>query len=157
MARALAKINARHHPTLIGADEYGLDRLREHLDEIGADLPIVSHPQGFQRKVVETIPGAAEGADETYLWMPDSINKLEAAVYERRLLVQSNPMMNFCAASTAYAENRTGHRMFNKARAVGRIDGMVALAMAVGVATCREASPPPMSVYERRARRAAAA
>ncbi|WP_226578206.1 terminase large subunit [Acuticoccus sediminis] len=149
LASALAEINARYHPVQYGCDEYGLDQLREHLEEIGARLPIVVHPQGFQRKVLESLPDMPEGLDETYLWMPDSINKLEAAVYDQRLTVRRNEMMNFCAGSTRYAENRSGHRMFDKAKATGRIDGMVSLAMAIGIATCRDEVQQP-SVYEER-------
>ena len=44
--------------------------------------PGVVHPQGFQKRVIsETTSGKTEtGADDVYLWMPDSINKLEAAI-----------------------------------------------------------------------------
>ena len=34
-------------------------------------------------------------------------------------------------------ENRTGHRMFAKDKAFGRIDGIVSEAMSIGVATLR--------------------
>lgn len=149
MARALAELNARYHPEIIGADQYGLQRLGEHLEEIGVNLPIIIHPQGFQRTVLETREGAPKGQDEAFLWMPDSINKLEDAILETRLRVAPNQMMNFCSASTVFAENRTGARMFNKQKATGRIDGMVSLAMAIGVATARDFAPPP-SVYEER-------
>lgn len=149
VAKAVAEIHARHHPMQYGCDEYGLDNLRDHLVEIGADLPMVSHPQGFQRHVLEKDPEAPEGQDEIYLWMPDSINKLEDAILDRRIRIDANLMMNNCAAATVYTENRGGHRMFNKAKATGRIDGMVSLAMAIGVATCRSKAPTP-SVYEER-------
>lgn len=147
VAQALAELHARHQPQIYAADEYGLDQLRDHLLETGVDLPIVAHPQGFQRKVLAQDKAAPEGADETYLWMPDSINKIEAAVYDRRLRVQANPMMNHCAASTTYAENRTGARMFDKAKATGRIDGMVSLAMAIGVATARARPADPIPFW----------
>lgn len=69
--------------------------------------------------------------------MPDSINKLENAIYEQRIGIALNPLLDSMAASVVYAENRTGHRMFDKPNAFGRIDGMVSLAMATGVALCR--------------------
>jgi phage terminase large subunit-like protein len=67
--------------------------------------------------------------------MPDSINKLEAAILEERLEVDDNPVMTMCAAGVVYQENRTGHRMFAKDKATSRIDGMVSLSMSIGVAT----------------------
>lgn len=137
LADAIARINAEFAPQVIGCDQYGLERLQEHLTDIGAVIPAEIHPQGFQKRILEKDPKAPEGQQEIYLWMPDSINKLEAAIYEERILIDQNPLLDSMAASVVYAENRTGHRMFDKPNAFGRIDGMVSLAMSVGVALCR--------------------
>jgi phage terminase large subunit-like protein len=97
------------------------------------------HPQGFQRRVMGERPGIdpqkETGADDVVLWMPDSINKLEAALLERRIRVAQSPVMRMCAGGVVYEQNRTGHRMFAKDKATTRIDGMVSLAMSVGIAT----------------------
>ena len=137
LADAIARINARFAPEVIGCDQYGLERLQEHLTDLGVTIPAETHPQGFQKKVLEKDPQAPAGQQEIYLWMPDSINKLEAAIYEERIGIAENPLLDSMAASVVYAENRTGHRMFDKPNAYGRIDGMVSLAMATGVALCR--------------------
>lgn len=137
LAGALGSICARFEPLEIGADQYGLEQLSEHLVDQGISLPLTIHPQGFQKRVLERNPDAPEGEQEIYLWMPDSINKLENALYEQRLQIDPNPMLDSCAASVVYAENRTGHRMFDKEHAFGRIDGMVSQAMSVGMALCR--------------------
>jgi phage terminase large subunit-like protein len=42
-----------------------------------------------------------------------------------------------CAANTVIAVDDAGNRKPSKKRSVGRIDGMVALAMAIGVAPLR--------------------
>ncbi|MCB1499721.1 MAG: terminase large subunit [Bauldia sp.] len=138
VASALAELVARYAPVQIGCDQYGLEQLQDQLDEIGVALPCVVHPQGFNRRKIgerEDSPADDSGAEAIVLWMPDSINKLEAALLEHRLEVFPNPVMTMCAASVVYAENRTGHRMFNKEKATHRIDGMVSLAMSIGVAT----------------------
>ncbi|WP_240493900.1 terminase large subunit [Paracoccus sp. SM22M-07] len=137
LADAIARVNARFAPEVIGCDQYGLERLQEHLTDLGVTIPAETHPQGFQKKVLEKDPQAPAGQQEIYLWMPDSINKLEAAIYEERIGIAENPLLDSMAASVVYAENRTGHRMFDKPNAYGRIDGMVSLAMATGVALCR--------------------
>jgi len=142
LADAIAKLNSEIGFEEIGCDQYGLERLTEHLTEIGAVLPATIHPQGFQKHILEKVPDAPDGEGEIYLWMPDSINKLEAALYETRIDIDPNPMLDSCAASVVYAENRTGHRMFDKPNAFGRIDGMVSLAMSIGMATCREREQP---------------
>lgn len=152
VAQALLAICSQYHPKLIGGDQYGLEQLLEALSDIGADLPVAVHPQGFQRRklgVRNDMPLAeASGADDIVLWMPDSINKLESALLEERIAVDVNPVMTMCAAGVVYEENRTGHRMFAKNKATNRIDGMVSLAMSIGVATC--VPPDSSSVYEKR-------
>ncbi|MCM2292286.1 terminase large subunit [Allorhizobium sp. BGMRC 0089] len=137
LAKAVGEICARFEPLEIGADQYGLEQLCEHLEEDGVSLPLTIHPQGFNRRVLERDPNAPDGEQEIYLWMPHSINMLENAIYEQRIGIDPNPMLDSCAASVVYAENRTGHRMFDKEHAFGRIDGMVSLAMSMGVALCR--------------------
>lgn len=134
LAEALAGLCARYDPVSIGSDQYGLERLNDQLGEIGATLPCVVHPQGFQRRVVGKGDGET-GAEEIALWMPDSILKLEAALLEKRITIDPNPVQNMGAAAVVYEQNRIGHRMFAKDKATSRIDGMVALAMSIGVAT----------------------
>lgn len=155
MAEALAAICARTHPVLIGCDAYGLEQLSDHLAEIGVSLPVTVHPQGFQKRVIRTDRSRPEGQQEIYLWMPDSILKLENAIAEERIRIAVNPMMNSCAANVVYARNRSDHRMFDKDKATGRIDGMVSLAMATGVATMDgDVLRPRRSPYETRGVRA---
>lgn len=153
LAEALAGLVAEYDPVLIGCDQYGLERLQDQLGEIGAELPCIVHPQGFRKRLIdkkEIDEKLGEtGAEDISLWMPDSINKLEAALLERRIEIDVNPVMTMCAAGTVYEENRTGHRMFAKNKATTRIDGMVSLAMSVGTATLQKTAIGP-SVYETR-------
>lgn len=140
LADALADLNSRYQPEVIACDQYGLERLKDSLTEKGLVLPTEVHPQGFQKRVLEKVPDPTNPGQEVeiYLWMPDSINKLENAIYDGRQTVAKNPLLDSMAASVIYAENRTGHRMFDKEKAHGRIDGMVSLAMSAGMALCRE-------------------
>ncbi|MDK3017616.1 terminase large subunit [Pseudodonghicola flavimaris] len=140
LADALADLNSRYAPEVIACDQYGLERLKDSLTEKGLVLPTEIHPQGYQKRVLDKIPDPTNPGQEVevYLWMPDSINKLENAIYDGRLTVAQNPLLDSMAASVTYAENRTGHRMFDKEKAHGRIDGMVSLGMATGMALCRE-------------------
>ena len=140
LADALADLNARYLPEVIACDQYGLERLKDSLTEKGLLLPSEVHPQGFQKRILDKVPDPTKPGEEVeiYLWMPDSINKLENAIYDGRLMVAKNPLLDSMAASVTYAENRTGHRMFDKEKAHGRIDGMVSLAMSAGMALCRD-------------------
>jgi phage terminase large subunit-like protein len=140
VAEALVGLCAQHDPRVIGCDQYSLENLLEQIDEMGISLPCIVHPQGFNRRVIDkksrdSLLLGETGAEEVALWMPDSINKLEAALLEHRLTVDPNPVMDVGAFSVVFFENRTGHRMFDKDKATNRIDGMVSLAMSIGVAT----------------------
>jgi phage terminase large subunit-like protein len=141
VASALADLCSRYDPQVIGCDQYGLEQLQDQLDDIGVSLPCIVHPQGFNRRVIdkkiESVYIGETGAEEVALWMPDSINKLEAALLENRIKVDPNPAMDMCAHAVVFEQNRIGHRMFNKDKAPNRIDGMVSLSMSIGVATVK--------------------
>jgi len=141
LASALASICAEFDPIMIGCDQYGLEQLSDQLDDIGVTLPCVVHPQGFNRRIVGEKEDGPPGAEDVALWMPDSINKLEAALLEERMEILPNPALSMCAAGVVYSQNRTGHRMFDKDKATNRIDGMVSLAMSVGCATIGASDP----------------
>jgi phage terminase large subunit-like protein len=154
IANALANLCSQYSPVQIGCDHYGLEQLSEQLQEIGVELPCVVHPQGFNRRIIGERAGEEDsGVEEIALWMPDSILKLEAALTDQRIAIDPNPVMTMCAAGVVYHENRTGHRMFAKDKATSRIDGMVSLAMSLGVATAAENTE---SVYDVIARQEAA-
>ena len=146
LAAALLEINARYQPVMIGADQYGLEQLNEALGAINGELPTEVHPQGFQRRVVGERAEEAQketGAEDVVLWMPDSINKLEAALLEKRITIEPSPVMRMCSGGVVYEQNRSGHRMFDKSKATTRIDGMVSLAMSVGMATTTKLKSEP--------------
>lgn len=135
VAEALASLCARYQPVSIGCDQYGLENLREQLSDRGLALPCVVHPQGFQRRKIGEDEAGFDGAEDVSLWMPDSINKLEAAIAEERIRIDDNPVMRLCLTGVIYAQNRIGARMFDKDKATARIDGAVSQAMSIGIAT----------------------
>jgi phage terminase large subunit-like protein len=147
IADALGAICAKYQPVSIGCDQYGLENLREQLTERGLSLPCVVHPQGFQKRQIAESEKGFDGANEIFLWMPDSINKLEAAVIEERIVIDDNPVMRMCLTGVIYEMNRTGHRMFAKDKATSRIDGAVSLAMSIGMATLAPIRKPTYQMF----------
>ena len=139
LADALMSICSKYQPRLIGGDQYGLERLLEALSDKGASLPVEVHPQGQRnRRIIgerQDRDSEESGAEQIALWMPDSINKLEAALLEKRITIEKHVVMRMCAQHAVYDTDRTGARMFDKSKATRRIDGMVSLAMSIGVAT----------------------
>ena len=68
-----------------------------------------------------------------YKDMAPAVDKLERAVAEHKLRHGNNPVMNMCAANAVVERDPAGNRKLTKSKSVGRIDGLVALAMALGV------------------------
>lgn len=110
-------------------DRWGIPELKTHLGLLNAeDLPLEPHGQGFKD-------------------MTPALNALEAELLNGRLRHGNHPILTWCAANAIVDMDAAGNRKLNKKRATGRIDGMVALAMAIGGATVQEAPVIPVMIY----------
>jgi phage terminase large subunit-like protein len=76
------------------------------------------------------------------LSMTPALRDLEVKLLNSQLRHGNHPVLTMCAAN-AVVVGESGARKFDKAKARGRIDGMVSLAMAVGVMPQEKAPPPP--------------
>lgn len=78
-----------------------------------------------------------------FVSMSPAIRELESLLLAKKLRHGNHPVLSMCAANAVVDIDRTaGNRKFVKERAGGRIDGMVALAMAIGVIpTAADAAP----------------
>jgi phage terminase large subunit-like protein len=103
-------------------DPYRIKYLEREIDQIGVAVELLPHGQGYGR------------AADTGLWMPRSVELLEEYIGKRRLLVKRNPALTFAAASAVHVSDPKANRIYDKRRSTGRIDGLVALAMGVGLA-----------------------
>lgn len=106
----------------IAFDPFRINYLIQDLQEAGVDVPLVQHGQGLGR------------SKESGLWMPHSIDVLERHILEETLDIIENPVLNWNAASAVIEIDPKGNRTFQKRKSTGRIDGIVALAMAGGYA-----------------------
>lgn len=119
---------------LVAYDQYLIDDFKMELEDIGANLPLVSHPQDHGKRWQKKEDKPFLDADG-YLWMPGSIDELEGLIVEGRLRVEINPSMQTAVLGAVFQENPSGLRRLSKGLAHTRIDVAVALAMAVGAAT----------------------
>ena len=60
-------------------------------------------------------------------------NPIKALLLSRKVRHGAHPVLTMCAANAVTTSDPAGNRKLDKQKATGRIDGMVALAMAVGV------------------------
>src|SRR5262249_24413005 len=69
--------------------------------------------------------------------MSPALRDLEQVLLEGQIAHGNHPVLSMCAANTVITVDDAGNRKPSKKRSVGRIDGMIALAMAIGVAPLR--------------------
>ena len=100
----------------IAYDRWRIDLMRKELDKLGADLPLIEWGQGYKD-------------------MAPALDALEAELLNGRIAHGMHPVLTMCAANAVVTKDPTGARKLDKAKATGRIDGMQALAMAMGVAS----------------------
>lgn len=67
-----------------------------------------------------------------FISMSPALRELEAKLLGRQLKHGANPILEMCARNATVQTDPAGNRKFTKQKASGRIDGMVALAMAIG-------------------------
>ena len=113
VARDLAEILADCEVDALAYDRWRIDLLKRELDAIGVDLPLIPFGQGFKD-------------------MAPALDALEAALLNGQLRHGGHPVLTMCAANAATVKDAAANRKLDKGRATGRIDGMVALAMAIG-------------------------
>jgi len=117
----------------IAFDNFLIADFEAILGDMGARLPMLDHPQGWNKRKRETPDG-----QEIVLWMPGSIDELETLIMEDRIRVHVNPALRSAVSSATFDRSPADLRRFTKHKATARIDMAVALAMAVGAATARQ-------------------
>lgn len=65
--------------------------------------------------------------------MAPAVDEFESRLLDRRLLHDGNEVMTWCASNAVLSTDPAGNRKLTKERAIGRIDGIVAGVMAVGL------------------------
>ena len=84
---------------------------------------------GFTEHELEKFVEFGQG----FVSMSPAIRELESMLLQKKLKHGNHPVLSMCAANAVTISDPAGNRKFVKSKSTGRIDGMVALAMAVGV------------------------
>ena len=139
IAQALAEAQHDYEVQCLAYDRYAFSRMLEpEMRDLGLDLECVEHPQGGTKKgkPTEGMKEAAKaaGREPDGLWMPMSVRQVEELIAEGRIRIQNNPVTISHMMSAVTAEDRWNNYWLAKERAVNKIDGAVALCMAVGAA-----------------------
>ena len=113
VAKYILDIQSKYSLNFIDApyDKAFIEEFRLSCNRVGLDLPLSEFQQGF-------------------ISMAPAVNELETAILNNILRHNKNPVLTMCAANVVVSQDPAGNRKFNKEKATGRIDGIVAGAMA---------------------------
>jgi len=127
IAHHLLRIFREHNVQAIGFDRYNMRFLMPWLQKVG-------FTPGELAKFVDFGQG--------FVSMSPALRELEAKLLTGKLRHGNHPVLTMCAANAVATHDPAGNRKLAKDKSSGRIDGMVALAMAVGVMPLKvEAEP----------------
>jgi len=112
VAVRLAELCGDYEVAGIRFDRWRMDVLQAELTRIGVTLPLVPHGQGFKD-------------------MSPALDTVESELMNGRVRHGNNPILTWCAANAIVDSDPAGNRKLNKMKSTGRIDGLVALAMAM--------------------------
>ena len=129
VAEAISTAAGTYDLVALAYDRWRIEDLRRELGLFGSVLPLVAHGQGFKD-------------------MSPAVDILERCVAERLLHHGGNPVLNMCAANAVVTRDPVGGRKLDKSKASGRIDGLVALAMALSGAKRHEPEEMPACLME---------
>src|SRR5690606_9143790 len=80
--------------------------------------------------------------------MSPALRELEADLLNGRIAHGNHPVLTMCAANAVVVSDPSENRKLAKNKSSGRIDGMVALTMARGVAPLELGAPAPVSPWD---------
>ena len=115
VARKLIELSEQYRIAAVAFDRYRMKELEACLSRMDCELPLVPFGQGF-------------------IGMAPAVDATEAVLLNGKLRHGGHPVMRMCAANAVVTKDPAGNRKLDKSKATGRIDGLVALVMALGCA-----------------------
>ena len=113
--RRLAEISARYQLVCVGYDRAFIKSFLARCEEEGVKLPLKEYGQGF-------------------VSMSPALQLLEAAVLDRKIHHGGHPILRWQMSNVAIEMDSSANRKPSKKRAIGHIDGVVSLLMALAIA-----------------------
>lgn len=132
VARDIAKLMEGKRLRHIAYDRFRFKTLQQKFAglENPVELPFVEWGQG-------------------YVSMAPAMDSTEIEFLNERIIHGGNPVMRMCAANAVVTRDAAGNRKLDKSKSTGRIDGLQALTMMIGLASAPPEEDGP-SVYEER-------
>lgn len=141
VAQKLGELRAEYEVLGMAYDRWHIEQLRKECTAIGLDTWVAATPEdtGEGMRIVPFGQGFRE--------MGPAVSALEQSVLRGKLEHGGHPILTWCISNAIAVSDPAGWRKLDKSKARFRIDGAVALAMALGL-KARESTEPQASVYE---------
>jgi phage terminase large subunit-like protein len=112
IANKIQEINKQNKIMGLAYDRWHILDLKRELEKIGCTVPLIEHGQGFKD-------------------MSSAVNTVERLTFHEKIRHGMHPVLRMCVGNAVITRDPSGNRKFDKARSSGRIDGLVALSMAL--------------------------
>lgn len=124
VCQRIAERQAQFNLRQLRYDRWRIDLLKDELNKIGIEVPLAPMGQGYHD-------------------MAPALDEMEALALNGQLRHGNHPILTWNASNAIVTKSPAGDRKLDKSKATARIDGLVALAMAIGamVGEAREATP----------------
>jgi phage terminase large subunit-like protein len=115
VANTIAEINGRNPIVGLAFDRWRIADLKRELNAIGCHVPLVEHGQGYRD-------------------MSPAVEVVDRLVAQGNIRHGGHPVLQMCAHNAVVTRDPAGGRKFDKVKSSGRIDALVAMAMALSLA-----------------------
>jgi phage terminase large subunit-like protein len=122
IARKVAELHGVYHISKLAFDRWRIADVERELAAVGCDVELEPFGQGYKD-------------------MSGAVNLVERLALERKLRHGGNPVLTMCVGNAKTESDAAANRKFSKRRSTGRIDALVALTMALGVAARADPGP----------------
>ena len=105
----------------IAFDPWRIDDFQAAMDNAGVESWVLdpSTPRGEGIRLIRHAQGFGGGSSATSLWMPKSIDELEAAILNGRFKVKRNPVLTWNVASAVVVHDASNNQKWEKRKATG--------------------------------------
>ena len=115
VALKIAELHGMYNIKGLAFDRWRVEDVRRELDAIGCNVELIPFGQGFRD-------------------MAPALDFTERLIETGKLLHGRHPVLSMCAVNAKAEVDAAGNRKLSKRKSTGRIDALVALTMALGIA-----------------------
>jgi len=115
IANKIAELSGRYRIQTLAFDRWRIADLKRELNAIGCGVALVPHGQGYRD-------------------MTPAVDCLERLIVQKRVRHGNHPVLQWNAVNAVVTRDPAGGRKLDKSKSGGKIDGLVALAMAFSIA-----------------------